>query len=79
VARAWAGLWGLLSGRELPEAIPVAGQEAMRATGWTLDEDACYFPSLFQSRLDVPSDAPIRPEILDLARRLASHRLFRGG
>jgi acetoin utilization protein AcuC len=79
VARAWAGLWGLLSGRELPGAIPAAGQEAMRATGWTLDEDACYFPSLFQSRLDVPSDAPIRPEILDLARQLASHRLFRGG
>jgi acetoin utilization protein AcuC len=79
VARAWAGLWALLAGRDLPEAIPPAGQAALRATGWDLDEDEPYFSALFQSRLDAPFDAPVRPEIRALAGRIASHRLFRRG
>ena len=76
VARAWAGLWALLAGRDLPEAIPPSGQAALRATGWDLDEDEPYFSALFQSRLDAPSDAPVRPGIRALAGRIASHRLF---
>jgi acetoin utilization protein AcuC len=79
VARAWAGLWALLAGRDLPEAIPPAGQAALRATGWDLDEDEPHFSALFQSRLDAPADAPVRPEIRALAERIASHRLFRRG
>ena len=53
LARAWAGLWGLLSGRELPEALPPGGPELLRAVGWDLDEDEPHYAQLFRSRLDV--------------------------
>lgn len=64
LARAWTGLWGLISGRSLPAAIPPDGRTLLQAVGWDADEDEPYFESLFETRLDspnarfeVPSDA----------------------
>ncbi|WP_205617433.1 acetoin utilization protein AcuC [Pelomicrobium methylotrophicum] len=73
LARAWTGLWGLLSGRALPEAIPPEGAELLRAVGWDQDEDAPHDPRLFESRLDSPEVRPVRPEVADLARRIRRH------
>jgi acetoin utilization protein AcuC len=40
VARCWAGLWGVLSGRELPATLPKAAQEMLRTLDCDLiDED----------------------------------------
>lgn len=75
-ARAWTGLWGLLSGRDLPESIPFEGAAAMRACGWDLDEDQPWFPGLLLSRLDPPQARPLREEIRRLAARLPHHRFF---
>lgn len=76
LARAWAGLWGLLSGRELPEAIPAAGTEALRAAGWTADDDEPYFEALFAARLDRPAARPVRDEVRELARSIRRHRFL---
>lgn len=63
LARCWAGLWGLISGRALPEALPARGAELLRMVEWDYDEDEPHFASLFESRLDALPDAPVRPEI----------------
>lgn len=78
LARCWAGVWALLSGRELPEAIPAAGQALLREVDWDQDEDEEWFAGLFTSRLDADRSGPIRPELEALCTRLQSeHPLFR--
>ena len=77
LARAWAGLWALLSGRELPAEIPAHGAELLRAVGWDMDEDEDYFENLFNSRLDALTELPVRPEIEQLLEQAAKHPLLR--
>ncbi|MDH5301628.1 MAG: acetoin utilization protein AcuC [Gammaproteobacteria bacterium] len=77
LARCWTGVWGLLSGRDLPLALPVQAQQLLRAVDWDQDEDEDYFPQLFQSRIDPPQTGPIRDEVRDrLAQLLREHPLF---
>lgn len=73
LARAWTGLWGLLSGRDLPEAIPPAGARLLREAGWDMDEDEPYFEGLFLSRLDEVRRRPVRPEVEKLAEAVGRH------
>ncbi len=77
LARAWTGLWGLLSGRELPAAIPAAGAEVLRSAGWDLDEDEPYFPGLFVSRFDHPEPKKINQQIQRLIENIRCHPYFR--
>ena len=73
LARAWTGLWALLSGRELPEEIPEAGAAALRATGWNLDEDEPYFARLFVSRFDHPRPGKINFKKQDIMKTIRRH------
>lgn len=79
LARCWLGVWGVLSGRQLPEAIPPQGQVLLRAVDWDMDEDDRHFQRLFVSRLDEPREGEVRPQI-DKAIRflLDNHPLFQG-
>ncbi|MCX7893304.1 MAG: hypothetical protein N2544_13175 [Burkholderiales bacterium] len=78
VARAWAGLWALLSGRELPDAIPPEGEALLRGVRWEgEDEEDPRGARLFASRLDAPRDAPVRPEARCLVERALAHPFFR--
>lgn len=76
IARAWTGLWALLSGRDLPLEIPAAGAEALRAAGWHNDEDAPHFPNLFASRVDRSENQPVRDEIRRVAAGIGRHPFF---
>ncbi|HSN40967.1 MAG TPA: acetoin utilization protein AcuC [Burkholderiales bacterium] len=76
LARAWTGLWGLLSGRELPAAIPAAGAEVLRRAGWDLDEDEPYFSGLFVSRFDHPEPEKISQQIQWLVKNIRYHPYF---
>ena len=76
VARAWTAVWALLSGCDLPDSIPAEGAQAMRATGWELDEDEPWFASLFLSRFDAPFGLPVRGEIRRIAGAIRRHRFF---
>ncbi len=73
LARAWTGLWALLSGRELPVELPAAGVAALRAVPWDMDEDEPHFAQLFTSRLDAATDISIRSEIHDLISAIQQH------
>jgi acetoin utilization protein AcuC len=77
IARAWTGLWALLSGRDLPLEIPAAGAEVLRAAGWHNDEDAPHFPSLFMSRVDRSDNRPVRDEVRRVAAGIGRHPFFR--
>ena len=73
LARAWTGVWGLLSGRALPEALPEAARHALRAVGWDEDEDEPYYEDLFRNRLEYGEERPVRPVIHELIAALSSH------
>lgn len=77
LARAWTGLWAVLSGRELPDAMPDAGAAVLRSAGWVLDEDEPYFPRLFESRFDHPEPRKISKQIQRHAMNIPSHPYFR--
>lgn len=77
VARAWTGLWGLLSGRSLAVQIPPAGAEVLRSAGWEVDVEQPYFQNLFTSRLDHPAELKISESIQILADSVRRHPYFR--
>ena len=73
VARAWAGVWALLAGRALPEAMPPAGRGAAArrragSTTTTRSRRGCSSPSPTRRE-----PAAIRPEVKALARAAARH------
>lgn len=72
VARAWTGLWGLLSGRDLDPALPPAGVGLLRGVNWAGDETP--EPAWLRTRLvDAATGGPVRAEIRALARQVARH------
>jgi acetoin utilization protein AcuC len=73
LARAWTGLWAMLSGRRLPEAIPPSGTELLRSVEWDMDEEEDYYEHLFVSRLDELAEFPVRPEINELISLSSAH------
>jgi acetoin utilization protein AcuC len=77
LARAWTGLWALLSGRELPEQLPLAGTDLLRSVGWDMDEDEAHYAQLFLSRLDQLEARSVRPEIYNLIDQIQQHPYFR--
>jgi acetoin utilization protein AcuC len=78
VARAWTGVWALLSGRTLPAAIPPEGRAILGAVHWDLVDDEADLEPLLARRLDDAFDAPVRPEIRALAARIPAHRFLAG-
>ncbi len=72
VARAWAGVWALLAGRALPEAMPPAGAALLREVHWEHEDDQAA-PWMFESFADPPGPAAIRAEVKALARAAARH------
>jgi acetoin utilization protein AcuC len=75
VARAWTGLWAVLSGRELGAEIPPAGAALLRKVRW--EGDAEDEPArLFAALTDEPTEGPVRAEIRALGRRIPSHPFF---
>ncbi len=78
LARCWTGVWGALSGRALPQAIPRAGSEALRAVAWDQDEDEPWYENLFRRRFDGRREGEIRAEIgARITGLLDTHPLFR--
>jgi len=63
LARAWTGLWGMVSHRNLSDKIPPDGVRLLRRVPWDEDEEEPYFESLFRSRLDEPLEGPVRQGI----------------
>ena len=79
LARCWTGVWGLLSGRELPEAMPPQGEALLRAVDWDLDEEEEYFERLFRQMVDRSLPGEVRAEVRTrVDALLSSHPGLRG-
>jgi len=79
LARAWTGVWAVLSGRDLPVALPETAAAALRAVGWDEDEEEPYYEDLFRDRLEAGAVLPVRPIIEELLASLAHHPAVKGG
>jgi acetoin utilization protein AcuC len=72
VARLWTALWGLLSGRTLPERLPPAAAEVLAALSWPGRAAGRNPPAHWRTTLiDAPNPGPVRPEV---TRRIAALR-----
>jgi acetoin utilization protein AcuC len=72
LARCWTGLWGRLSGREIPAELPVDCRRALAGLACDLVDDEDVRPEWLTTLADAPRRRPVRPEVLELARRWAA-------
>lgn len=70
VGRLWTGVWGVLSGQEMPQHLDGEARDVLQGLDWVRQRGpvAAY---LTQSLRDAPRDGPIRTEIDELAERAA--------
>lgn len=70
VARCWAGVWAELSGRALPEVLPPEAQGVLRGLRWSRRGQPSE--AMLTTLCDPAREGPVRPELRDAIRRLAS-------
>jgi acetoin utilization protein AcuC len=73
VGRLWTAIWGLVSGRELPDRLPVPAAEVLTGLNWGGGGRPAPAPELLTTLIDAPREGPVRPEIRDRLALLA-HR-----
>lgn len=70
VARCWAGIWGELSGAEIPDRLPRPAEAVMRGLDWA--RKGRPDPALLTTLADAPREGPVRPDLRqDLSRLTA--------
>lgn len=67
VARYWTGLWGRLSGRNIPATLPQAAREILLRLRCDLIEEEDVRPEWFTTLADSPRQGAVRDEIGALA------------
>lgn len=63
VARCWAGVWAILSGRSVPERLPESAERLLRAVRWPHRRGRTPPAHWFTTLADVPNDGAVRAEI----------------
>ena len=63
VIRCWAGLWGRLSGRSLPDRLPPPGLELMRGLESDLVDEDEVPESWLTTLADAPNRGAVRPQV----------------
>ena len=66
VARYWAGLWGRLSGRAIPETLPEKASAVLEPLGCDLIDDEDVRDEWRTRLADAPNPGPVRKEIHEL-------------
>jgi acetoin utilization protein AcuC len=69
VIRYWTGLWGRLSGRGIPQALPVEVRAMLASLGSDLIDAEDIRPAWLTTLADAPDDAPAREEVRALRDR----------
>jgi acetoin utilization protein AcuC len=73
VGRLWTAIWGLLSGRELPDRLPPTARAVLEGLSWNGGARPPPTAHMFDTLLDQEREGPVRAEIRDrlalLARR----------
>lgn len=64
VGRAWTGVWATLTGQDIPDHLPPAAQQVLRALVWRNNRRGRNPPAhWFTTLRDAPNPGPIRDEI----------------
>ncbi|MGL4239193.1 acetoin utilization protein AcuC [Tabrizicola sp.] len=71
VGRLWTAIWGLLSGRELPDHLPGPAKAVLSALSWGGGGRPDPAPEMLTTLLDPPREGPVRADIRDRLARLA--------
>lgn len=72
VARCWTGLWGKLSGRRLPPALPPAARRILEGLSCELIDDDALDPSWLTTLVDRPRNGALRKAVADLTAEPAT-------
>lgn len=70
VTRYWTGLWGILSGREIPATLPATARDVFDGLECDLIDAEDVAPLWCTTLADSPNDRPVRPEIEALRERV---------
>jgi acetoin utilization protein AcuC len=68
VVRCWTGLWGRLSGREIPARLDPSAQALLRSFECDLVDEEEVEPSWLTTLADPPNAGPVRAEVEAVAR-----------
>jgi acetoin utilization protein AcuC len=71
VTRYWTGLWGVISGQEIPQALPPGAVEQLRAMECDLVDEDDVEPEWLVTMADRPNSGPVRDAVRLLAATLA--------
>ncbi|MDJ1008853.1 MAG: acetoin utilization protein AcuC [Paracoccaceae bacterium] len=75
VGRLWTGVWATLSGAEIPDRLPPAGEAILRALVWHRPGRPRPTPPAWLTTLrDAPRHGPVRAEVRAGLRALAGRR-----
>jgi acetoin utilization protein AcuC len=71
LARCWTGLWGLLSGRTIPDSLPPAARAVLAGLDCDLVDDEDRRPEWFTTLADGPCEGEVREAVRELVARRA--------
>jgi acetoin utilization protein AcuC len=71
VGRLWTAIWGLLSGREMPDRLSGPATEILSRLDWSGGARPLPEAAMLETLLDPPREGPVRQEIRDRLTRLA--------
>lgn len=71
VGRLWTAIWGVLTGRDLPDRLSPSAQSVLRQLSWNGGTRPPPDPDMLQTLLDPPREGPVRPEIRERLAQLA--------
>ena len=72
VVRCWAGIWGVLDGREVPDRLPAEAEAVLRALTWRHRRGRQPPTHWFTTLADPPRPGPIRAEVRALPEQAMS-------
>lgn len=67
VARAWAGVWGVLEGKVVPDRLPPEAEAMLRGLSWNHRRAKQPPERWFTTLQDPPNHGPVRAEVRDVA------------
>lgn len=70
VGRLWTAIWGVLSDRSLPDALPAEAGAVLRALDWRGGNRPPPDEGLLTTLVDAPREGPVRMDIRDRLARL---------
>jgi len=74
LARCWTGLWGILSGREIPERLPSQARAILESLACDLVDDDEIRPEWLTTLDDAPAEGPVRDAVRRLVVQSARRR-----